>query len=332
MAKKTASKNEEPRDEDYSSEDIETHRPNANEEPLEVDDRAYLLLEYINLEWPAQSIALSDSKLYFGTNPSAGSGDSAELIEINLKDADYSDLKYRDKKISRFINKIRIGEMIYGLSDGHLTAFDSDFREIAEIKDRFGYGLCVTSDRVFAGTADGRLCVYDRSLRPLQSLALHRGSIETIAVENGIIFTGSTDHTIKWTDTNGQEIKSADNGSDVNCLDVYGTKLVYGDDNGRITLLDTRGGEVETISWHSTPISMLRWRDSEVFASGSDEQLCLWDTSLEEEWDYHKYLLFVHQGQRCYKDCCFDENRVISTSQDGICVFTPVSFDTQNIQ
>lgn len=326
MARRREAQDEELRDEDYSSDEIEAHRPGAGDSGLEFDDRAYVLLEYINLEWPAQSIAVSDARVYLGTNPGPDAG-AAELVEIDLRDADYENLKYRDGKVSRFINKIRVDGGIYAISDGHLTLFGGDLGAVREVEGRFGYGLAVAGDRVLAGTSDGRLQIYDRDLNLKESYKIHDGSIEAIAVKSGVVYTGSTDHTLRLTGPAGESVRVLKNDSDVNCLDVNGNgQLVYGDDSGRIHLVSTADFSSETIAWHETPVSFVRWKDDEVFASGSDEQVCLWDVSLVDEWDYHRYLLFVHQGQRLYKDVAFEGDLVITTSQDGLCVFTPVSF------
>lgn len=317
-------------DEDISSEDIETHRPGEKDERLEVDDRAYLLLEYVPLEWPAQSIAVADSRIYLGTNPEAGRG-AAELIEIDIRDADFENLRFRDTEIPRYVNKIRHNRGLFALSDTHLTVFNDDLKIVGEVAGRFGYGLCVTDDLIFVGMQSGDLQIYDHALRLLHCYHVHKKSIEAIAFQDGVIYTGSVDHTLRLTDLSNQMIRSIAGSADINCLDVRGDRLLFGGDDAKIRIVDTRSFSEEVIGWHNTPVSAVKWKDSEVFASGSDEQVCIWDTSLVEEWEYHKYLLFVHQGQQLYKDVCFDGDRVVTTSLDGLCIFTPVSFSTDSM-
>ncbi|KAI5168781.1 ribosome assembly protein RRB1 [Pancytospora epiphaga] len=318
---------EEAQDEDYSSEDMKTHKPDETDRDLEVDERAYTLLEYLNLEWPAQSISVKDSKIYLGTNPQEG---SAELISVDIKDTDYQNLKYKDAKINYQINKIRVGRHIYAIADKHLLVYERDtLKFLRAAEGDFGYGLCVTEDVIYAGERDGYLCKYTHDLELIERVKMHKASIEAIGISDGRIFTGSVDHTLKVSDVNGNVVKEMKNNSDINCLDINGDKLVYGDDDGCIKLVDVRNFEAEEISWHTTPISAVRWKDAEVFASCSDEQVCLWDTSFVDEWDFHKYLLFVHQGQRMYKDVDFDDKRVITTAIEGISIFTPVSFETE---
>ncbi|KAI4291147.1 hypothetical protein PAPHI01_0421 [Pancytospora philotis] len=328
MAKNAAGANTENlRDEDFSSEDMETHKPGAAEEgEMDVDERAYVLMEYINLEWPAQSIVAVGPRLYFGTNPATAES-SCELIEIDLENADYTNLSYRDAKIGRFVNKIRHHDgRLYALSDAHLTVYGTDLKQLAEVQDSFAYGLCVTADAVFAGTSDGRLVVYDHSLNVLSSGKLHRRGIEAIEAQNGLVYTGSIDGTLKVSNGAHEVLHTIENGAEINCMAINGNKLVYGDDNSVIHLVSLDTFEREAISWHNTPITALKWKDSDVFVSASDEQVCVWDTSLDEEWDYHKYLLFVHQGQKYYKDIALLGDVVVTSSIDGLCCFTPVSF------
>lgn len=327
MSHKKIEENNEFSEDTLSSNEIETYKPVAFDNNLEVDERAYLLLEHINLEWPAQSIAIRDSKVYLGTNPNKADF-QPELLEIDLKNADFKKLKFREKKVHPFINRIRIGkEMIFAVSDNFLTIFDNDLKVVRETKGTFSYGLCITDDNVFVGTLDGSLNVYNNTLALVDSYKIHESSIEDIVVRNGIIYTGSTDHTLKLTSSSGELLHTIQNNSDINCLDVNSNNdIVFGDDKSKIHIVKTSDFAEEVIEWHISPISVVKWKDNEIFVSGSDEQVCLWDTSLEEEWEYHKYLLFVHQGQQFYKDVIFDKDRVITTAQDGLCIFVPVSF------
>lgn len=319
---------------DDGSEDGErqVYRPDAVDVDLDCCREAYRVLEYINLEWPAQSIALSRAELFLGTNPQDS---RMELIRICLRDTDYISLKYKDAPIGQFINRLRAGAAgLYAVSDDQVAMYGYDMRLVRKHSGEFGYGLSVSADRVLAGTRTGDLLVYDSSLTLLKRLPVHSGSIETVCQRGQWIFTGSTDGTLKITSLAGEHIHTIAVGSDVNSLDVSDSgRVVYGDDTGKVHLLTisyTDGGisdvTDEVIEWHVSPISFVRWKDSDVFVSGSDEQVCFWDVSMEEEWEYHRYLLFVHQGQRCYKDVEFYEDVVVTTAQDGLCVFTPLTF------
>jgi ribosome assembly protein RRB1 len=317
-------------DQDFSSEDMQTYIPEHTKEDLEVDEEAYLLLRYIDLDWPAQSITVEDQKIFLGTNPSQEIGQNSEpaLVEIDIKNTDFENICYKKERMNHQINKIRHNsKCLYATSDTHLLMFSKDLKLIRQIKGQYGYALFVTEEMVFVGTSQGNVEIYSAELSLIKSFNVHCASIETICYSNNHIFTGSVDHTVKITDINGCLIEQITNDCDVNCLDVRNDRLVYGDDKGVVRIYNINTKETETISWHKSPISTLRWRDDDIFATGSDEQLCLWDITLEEEWDYHKYLLFVHQGEQLYKDVCFEDSMVIATSQDGICVFIPISFE-----
>lgn len=98
-------------------------------------------------------------------------------------------------------------------------------------------------------------------------------------------------------------------------------------------------------TWHSAPITSVEWHpteDSIFAASGSDDQVTLWDLSVEpddEEMtgvkeapstgkDIPPQLLFVHQGQKDIKEIHWHPQipgTVISTAMDGFNVFKTIS-------
>lgn len=317
-----------------SSGDIETYRPAWEDQELEFDAEAYTLMEYIDLEWPAQSIDISDSRIFLGTVPDMSSSRaSLDLVRIDIKHTDFKHLHYKKSRIDRCINRLRVGKHVFALSDSHLTKYDMDLNAVAEVEGRYGFALCVTETYVFAGSMDGFVECYDSNLDQILRFRAHEQSIESIAFEDGVIFTGSVDHTVRMFKMDGSLVEELANGSEVNCLDVRNGKLVFGDEDGLLHIYSVDTKTRETIEWHASPISLVRWRDSDIFASGSDEQVCLWDVTLEadQECGFSQYLLFVHQGQRLYKDCCFEGNRVIVTAEDGLCVFEPISFASEQV-
>ena len=348
------------------------YRPDGEPVELEMHDGAYTLHEYINIEWPAQSITVNRQTgcLYLGTNPAIENKEEQkqaesnrkhksdrpapkmELIEISLKSEDFKSPEYQDTTIDVFINRIRHNtRRLYAVSDTHLTSFkyaqsgQPGMTKDEQIQGEFGYGIAVDEKHVYVGTRDGTLLIYDalRLSTPPVCLPVHSGSIECICLSPEYIFTASTDKSVQMIDkATHRPIRHWEASSEVNAVDVsINGDLVYGDDDGLIYLVRgaTRfpadrdgqttgpaGPEAEHIKWHATPISFIRFRDGEVFASGSDEQVCLWDLTIDEDWEWEKYLLFVHQGQRYYKDVDFYGDLVVVTSQDGLCVFTPISF------
>lgn len=350
MTKKSQNKQVEVlEDEDFSSEDMITYKPqNGANEELEVDEEAYKMLEYVELEWPSLSVDSYDSKIIVGTSPQNGIG-KPELISIEIQDTDFENMKYQNLFISNPPNKIRaFRNYIFGLSDCNVTRYSLNDKTTIEAVGNYGFGLCVTDLYVIVGSMEGFVEIFDHSLVMKYKFQASKLSIECVGFENGVVFTGSTDHTVKMFTVSGELIDSIDNDCDINCLEVRKSILIYGDDNGKIHKVDLKSKEKVIFEWHHTPIAFIRWRDDEIFATGSEEQVCIWDLTLEanekkekeetgdqekEELKEHEdlndlpiNLLFVHQGQRNYKDCCFNENKVITTSEEGLCVFEPVSF------
>lgn len=101
---------------------------------------------------------------------------------------------------------------------------------------------------------------------------------------------------------------------------------------------------VAQFKWHTAPITSVEWHptDSSVFAaSGSDDQLTLWDLSVEPDEDeapiapadgnitaVPPQLLFVHQGQKDVKELHWHPQipgMVISTASDSFNVFKTIS-------
>jgi len=326
--RESCSKNEELEDEDFSSEDIQVYCPEVEDTNLEVDEEAYCLLEYINLEWPAQSIGIRKDHLYLGTNPDTSNGirNNKELIEIRLKNMDFTHLKHYERVVGQFINKIAVLDKIYAISDDLVCVYGMDLRLIHKAKDVFSYGLHVTDKNVLAGTVNGELLIYDLKLNLVNRFKIHKGEINAIVAEDDLIYTAGSDNFVRIVDFMGSVRRELENDSEVNAMDIKNGKLIYGDENGLLHLYDAKLDTNEAINWHKTPISVVRWRNEEMFASGSDEQVCIWDITLSDDWEFSKYLLFVHQGQEYYKDIGFYEDKVITTALDGLCIFTPISF------
>ena len=314
--------------EDSDSGECQVYIPEPNEQQLEVDESAYTLLEHISLEWPAQSITINDGFLFLGTNPDIKSSHNhtPSILRIDLNNSDFHNLKSIEEPTDQFINKIRYSNGIYALSDTHLSLFFDDLKLRKQTALNASYGLYIANNLVLAGTRDGSVVIYDLELNEQARHHLHNGPVESITLGDNLIISGSSDRTVIFSDFSGNLIKTINNNSDINAIDLFGTKLVYGDDKGIITLYDIRNENSERIEWHKTAISTLAWMNEDIFVSGSDEQVCIWDISLEDDSDYSKYLLFVHQGQRYYKDCCFMATNIITTSQDGLCLFLPISF------
>lgn len=111
-------------------------------------------------------------------------------------------------------------------------------------------------------------------------------------------------------------------------------------------LTDRKPTPVADFSWHTAPVTSVEWHptDSSVFAaSGSDDQLTLWDLSVEHDEDeapstaidangkplqVPPQLLFVHQGQKDVKELHWHPQipgMVISTASDSFNAFKTIS-------
>jgi len=144
--------------------------------------------------------------------------------------------------------------------------------------------------------------------------------------------------------------------SDVNVISwnkLTSYLLLSGGDEGGIKTWDLRQVKgdsninptpVAAFFWHTAPITSVEWHpteDSIFAASGSDDQVTLWDLSVEldDEEVTHKevqaagkeippQLLFVHQGQRDVKEVHWHPQIpgvMISTAMDGFNVFKTIS-------
>jgi ribosome assembly protein RRB1 len=320
---------------DSSAEDAGEYLPELEARELEVDESAYKCLEYITLDWPAQSLDIFRGlTAILGTNPV---DDAPGLVSIDFgPTAGFSRMKkmaIKKAPCEESYNRVRVtSNMIYALSDTKLVVHNSGLEEVykKEVAEGLGYGLCFSKYGYSYGTRTGRVSLNDWTNREVESLATHCGSVESLSFSNDMLFSASCDHTMAITDVRScKKIFSRKFSCDINAIDCNDGYLVaFGDDDGVVRVMDIRNHSIEEIRWHKSSIACIKWRDGETFASSSDEQVCIWDTSIEEEWEYEKYLLFVHQGQRCYKDVAFckgNKDYVVTTSIDGVCVFCPIS-------
>uniref|UniRef100_A0A131Y3H7 Glutamate-rich WD repeat-containing protein 1 n=2 Tax=Ixodes ricinus TaxID=34613 RepID=A0A131Y3H7_IXORI len=129
--------------------------------------------------------------------------------------------------------------------------------------------------------------------------------------------------------------------------------LLSGGDDGSVKVWDLRtfqsGKPVATFKHHLAPITSVEWHptDGTVFlASGSDDQLTLWDLAVERDGDAEAtgasgdaeedaalrglppQLLFIHQGQKEIKEGHWHPQMpgvIVSTAQNGFNVFRTIS-------
>jgi len=197
-----------------------------------------------------------------------------------------------------------------------------------------------------------------------QPFTSHTSSVEDLQwspSEPTVFASCSADRTVRLWDVRVKGRKSAltiedAHESDVNVISwnkVTNYLLVSGGDEGGLKTWDLRQvkGDDNTkptpaaaFSWHTAPITSVEWHpteDSIFVASGADDQVTLWDLSVElddEEMatkdattpgkEVPPQLLFVHQGQRDIKEAHWHPQipgTVVTTAMDGFNVFKTIS-------
>lgn len=188
--------------------------------------------------------------------------------------------------------------------------------------------------------------------RPLNA---HTDSVEDIQWspnERNVFASCSVDKTVRIWDANlvgakanMMTVKDAHD-ADVNVISWNGNDpfIVSGGDDGVIKVWDLRqlknNTPVATFKHHSAPITSVEWHptDSSVFAaSGSDNQITIWDLAVERDdtenvdpnlKDIPPQLLFIHMGQTDIKEVHWHKKMpgvIISTAASGFNVFRTIS-------
>jgi len=186
----------------------------------------------------------------------------------------------------------------------------------------------------------------------------HRGSVEDLQwspTEESVFASCSIDGTIRIWDVRMRKEAArtfeASNRVDVNVIS-WNTKVAYllasGADDGDIRVWDLRSlknssssnecSSVAHFKWHTDQITALEWDpndESTLAASGADNQVTIWDLSVEEDTEDAKadvvenwpsQLLFTHMGQHDIKEVHWHPQipgMLISTAEDGLNLFKP---------
>lgn len=294
---------------------------------LEHDPQAYIYLEYISLEYPSQTIINKSGNLLLAQCHETHSS----LINLKFnnlkKNAKFKHQKYL---IDCEINRLRANDqVIIGISDNKALIFNNEYEPEVEINKSFSFGLAINQTKGFFGTKKGKVLIYDLCSDKKECIQLHKKGIDAISINDNYLYTVSNDHTFKITDLrNNENIRKFENNCDVNAIDTYDPYFVIGDDNGFLHFCDIRkDNTIEKIKWHQNPINSVYFQSQEIFAGISDEQVALFDTSLEssDDWNEHKWLWFVHRGQKYYKEACLIDDIWCVTSLQGVCLFKPLN-------
>lgn len=180
----------------------------------------------------------------------------------------------------------------------------------------------------------------------------HKNSVEDIQwspTEPSVFISASSDKSIRIWDTRGRSgpqitVDSAHN-EDINVIS-WNRNVAYllasGCDDGSFKVWDLRAIKSSTtlanFTYHKGPITSIEWAphdESVVALSSADDQLTIWDLSVEADVaanpdpvlaDYPAQLLFIHQGQHNMKELHHHPQIpgvIFSTAEDGFNIFKP---------
>lgn len=224
------------------------------------------------------------------------------------------------------------------------------------------WSRCVTG-RLATGDCDGGIHVWDMQSSGAGSggwkvdekpYVGHTSSVEDIQwspSEATVFISASSDRSVKIWDTRDSRRRPQLSMSDVHASDVnvlsWNSHVSYllasGADDGSFKVWDLRGAKASqsvalaSFSYHKQAVTAIEWApfdESVLCVSSADDQVTIWDLSVEAEEEtpadgsaaYPPQLLFIHQGQRNVKELHFHPQIpgvVMTTAEDGLNVFKP---------
>lgn len=238
---------------------------------------------------------------------------------------------------------------------GHRTeGFALDWSPV--VAGRLATGDCAGSMHVWSASATGSgggLSEWKVDAVPYLG---HSASVEDIQwspSEATVFCSASADKTVKIWDTRGRtgpQINIDAHSEDVNVISWnkgVAYLLASGSDDGSFKVWDLRalgrGGAVDALAhfrYHRDAVTSIEWAphdESVLCVAGADDQVTVWDLSVEAEADtavvsgmdhndFPPQLLFIHQGQTDIKEIHFHPQipgTIISTAEDSFNVFKP---------
>jgi len=231
--------------------------------------------------------------------------------------------------------------------DGHqVEGFAMDWS--STVHGRLATGDCKRNIHLWSPVEGGSWHVDQRPY------SAHTDSVEDIQWspnEQNVFASCSVDKTIRIWDARAKPSKACmlttqAHDADVNVISWNRNEpfIVSGGDDGVIKVWDLRqfqsGVAVAVFKHHTAPISSVEWHptDSSVFAaSGSDDQVTLWDLAVERDneaegkgrhLDVPPQLLFIHMGQKDLKEVHWHRQLpgvLISTAESGFNIFKTIS-------
>ncbi|KAI8866870.1 WD40 repeat-like protein [Ramicandelaber brevisporus] len=250
-----------------------------------------------------------------------------------------------------------------------------------------GYSLDFSSKTgsLLSGDCNGKIILTTRNLNTGNFVSDdnkvfkgHEGSVEDLQwspSENTVFASCSSDKTIRIWDTRSNsrtpQLSILAHNDDVNVISWNNSSshlIVSGCQDGSFNIWDIRtfisnknitsNGLVQPMAmasfkWHTSPITSIEWHpieESVIAVSGADDQLTLWDLSVEHDAEEAKrdptmstitgrgkddatlevppQLLFIHQGQKDIKELHWHPQlpgTIVSTAFDGLNIFKTIS-------
>ncbi|KAI5181573.1 hypothetical protein NEOKW01_1749 [Nematocida sp. AWRm80] len=291
----------------------------------------YKVHEQIHLDYPSLTICKGLREgLFLVENAAEENNPKIKCLEIELNASANNSIKeIAAHRVPSQINRIRTtSNNILSVSDSTFIVHSPNlsYQTVRPIKG--GYALCSYDNLAFYG--NGEYIVRDAHLdgNSVDSIQSDHAEIYSVCAldSNTVAISTQTLSLCDFRDGSRRQIHQSK--CDVNSI-AYNrdNMLAIGDDNGLISLIDVRTGNVlENIPFHQSSITQIEFSSRECFASSASCEVALWDCSFTEEWEYHKYLHFVHQGHPYYKDLAYiDERTLITTSYSGLCIFSPAN-------
>jgi len=180
----------------------------------------------------------------------------------------------------------------------------------------------------------------------------HKGSVEDLQwspSEQSVFVSCGVDRTVRVWDVRkkgGSMIAQDAHIADVNVV-AWNRNVAYllvsGSDDCSFKIWDLRqfgrSDPIAHFQFHQAPITSVQWHptdESVVAVAGRDDQLTIWDLSVETDEaagssgpeDFPAQLLFIHQGQKEIKELRFHPQIpgvIMSTAFDGFNVFKPAT-------
>ncbi|KAI3890467.1 hypothetical protein MKX03_025009 [Papaver bracteatum] len=204
--------------------------------------------------------------------------------------------------------------------------------------------------RLLSGDCDGRIHLWEPSSNATWNVGDTPFDGHDLSVED-----------LQWSPTDGNVFASCSVDGTVAVWDIRsGKKPASGSDDGAFSVHNLRmlkpeeSGDtvVAHFEYHKRPITSIEWsphHDSMLAVASEDNQLTIWDFSLERDEeeeaefrarmqeqvnapeDLPPQLLFVHQGQKDMKELHWHAQipgMIVSTASDGFNVFKPSNMET----